>query len=229
MEKCSDKLRKQLECYAAKLDDVKELDITTTNEYKMIKEKETALRASNDIDKKLKELREDEMKLQSEMNEITLKIAETFNNDIIDEKIDKLLKEQVEFEQSKANCEKILYQLDLLNRKKNELLTDDINSNFELVDFKLFDYRKNGDYVECCIPRYKGKDLKVATNTGLEILMKLDIIKGLQKFYDLQLPVFIDCAESLSKESRTKINMDCQMTYLTVSEHEKLNINGSNN
>ena len=153
-------------------------------------------------------------------------MAKATSNSSIDEKIEELCEQQKKYEQDKANCEKILYQIELVNRKKNELLTDEINSHFELVDFKLFDYRKNGEYLECCTPMYKGKDLNIDTNTGLEILMKLDIIKGLQKFYKSQLPVFVDCAESLSKETRDKINMDCQITYLTVSENSKLNING---
>jgi hypothetical protein len=219
-------LQKQLAKQQAKLDSIKEINIATTKEYKMIREKKSALDLTNDLNKKLKELREEEEKLNQTITDFEVRMAKIRANDSIDEKIEELCKQQKKFEQDKANCEKILYQLELVNRKKNEFLTDEINSHFELVDFKLFDYRKNGDYLECCIPTYKGKDLNVATNTGLEILMKLDIIKGLQKFYNSYLPVFVDCAESLSKETKDKIKMDCQITYLTVSENSKLNING---
>jgi hypothetical protein len=100
------------------------------------------------------------------------------------------------------------------------LLSADINSHFELVEFKLFDYLKNGDYKECCVPTIKGKDLGVSTNTGLEILMKLDIIKGLQKFYDKFYPVFLDGAECLSGATKKSINMNCQLIYLSVAETE---------
>ena len=219
-------LQKQLAKQQAKLDSIKEINIATTKEYKAIREKKSALDLTNDLNKKLKELKEEEEKLNQTITDFEVRVAKVRANDSIDEKIEELCKQQKKFEQDKANCEKILYQLELVNRKKNEFLTDEINSHFELVDFKLFDYRKNGDYLECCIPTYKGKDLNVATNTGLEILMKLDIIKGLQKFYNSYLPVFVDCAESLSKETKDKIKMDCQITYLTVSENSKLNING---
>lgn len=220
------RLRKKRDRYQDKLDKVKELDITTTKEYKKIQDKKKALEKANDIDKRLRELRTEEINLNSKMAEVMIRITKSINNDIIDEKIDELKKLQLEYEQKKANCEKVLYQIDLINRKKNELLTDDINSHFKLVDFKLFDYRKNGDYLECCVSSYKGKDLNVDTNTGLEMLMKLDIIKGLQKFYDLKLPVFIDCAESLSDETKKLIDMNCQVTYLTVSQNSKLSVNG---
>ena len=219
-------LNKKLKKLQTKLDSVKEINITTTAEYKAIKEKKTALETTNRLDKKLKILREEENELNQDITNYEIQMAKATSNSSIDGKIEELCEQQKKYEQDKANCEKILYQIELVNRKKNELLTDEINSHFELVDFKLFDYRKNGEYLECCTPMYKGKDLNIDTNTGLEILMKLDIIKGLQKFYKSQLPVFVDCAESLSKETRDKINMDCQITYLTVSENSKLNING---
>lgn len=219
-------LNKKLKKLQTKLDSVKEINITTTAEYKAIKEKKTALETTNRLDKKLKILREEENELNQDITNYEIQMAKATSNSSIDGKIEELCEQQKKYEQDKANCEKILYQIELVNRKKNELLTDEINSHFELVDFKLFDYRKNGEYLECCTPMYKGKDLNIDTNTGLEILMKLDIIKGLQKFYKSQLPVFVDCAESLSKETKDKIKMDCQITYLTVSENSKLNING---
>ena len=158
--------------------------------------------------------------LQEQLLEVERKIALSNRNVEIDEEIENLQKKQIEYEQNKADAEKILYQLDLINKKKNEMLSADINSHFELVEFKLFDYLKNGDYKECCVPTVKGKDLSVSTNTGLEMLMKLDIIKGLQKFYEQFYPVFLDNAECLSDESKKSINMNCQMIYLSVAECE---------
>ena len=93
-----------------------------------------------------------------------------------------------------------------------------------MVDFKLFDYQKNGEYKEVCVPQYKGKDMRVSTNTGLEMAMKLDIIEGLQKFYGLYFPVFLDKAESLSDETLKQIDMPCQLILLKVTEGEKLKV-----
>ena len=47
--------------------------------------------------------------------------------------------------------------------------------------------------------------------------MKLDIIKGLQRFYKMYYPVFIDGAECLDATSRSNIEMDSQIVFLTVS------------
>ena len=195
------------------------VDISGTDEYKSItfqieaKENERNELVLNDNNDKLAEL-------QEQLLEVERKIALSNRNVEIDEEIENLQKKQIEYEQNKADAEKILYQLDLINKKKNEMLSADINSHFELVEFKLFDYLKNGDYKECCVPTVKGKDLSVSTNTGLEMLMKLDIIKGLQKFYEQFYPVFLDNAECLSDESKKTINMNCQMIYLSVAECE---------
>lgn len=159
-----------------------------------------------------------EREIDSELEKIERQLALIDNNKRLDEKIEELRELQSNYEQRKADCEKILYELDLLGRKKNEMLTDEINKNFELVKWKLFDYQKNGEYKEVCIPQYNGKDMSVATNTGLELMMKLDIIKGLQKFYNQYYPVFIDGAECLSSDTFNQIHMDCQTIWLKVME-----------
>lgn len=194
-------------------------DVTNTDEYKSLySEMESKKAELNTIN--VKDSSEELDKLQEELLEVERKIALSNRNIEIDEEIENLQKKQIEYEQNKADAEKILYQLDLINKKKNEMLSADINSHFELVEFKLFDYLKNGEYKECCVPTVKGKDLSVATNTGLEMLMKLDIIKGLQKFYEQFYPVFLDNAECLSDESKKSINMNCQLIYLSVAECE---------
>ncbi len=194
-------------------------DVTNTDEYKSLYvEMESKKSELNTIN--VKDSSEELDNLQEQLLEVERKIALSNRNVEIDEEILNLQKKQIEYEQNKADAEKILYQLDLINKKKNELLSADINSHFELVEFKLFDYLKNGEYKECCIPTFKGKDMNVATNTGLEMLMKLDIIKGLQKFYTQFYPVFLDGAECLSDASKKSINMNCQLIYLSVAETE---------
>lgn len=191
---------------------------------RQIAEKEQAMNKGNGAEEVRKQLKAEGEDLQSQLTEVEKRLALAQKNVEIDEQIADLRKKQGEFEQNKANAEKILYQLDLVNRKKNTLLQDDINSHFELVDFKLFDWLKNGEYKETCIPTYRNKDMGISTNTGLEILMKLDIIRGLQKFYGMYLPVFVDGAEALSESTMKMINMDCQLILLKVSEDKELKI-----
>lgn len=191
---------------------------------RQISEKEQAMNKGNGAEEIRQQLKADGEDLQSQLTEVEKQFALAQKNIEIDEQIADLRKKQGEFEQNKANAEKILYQLDLVSRKKNTLLQDDVNSHFELVDFKLFDWLKNGEYKETCVPTYRNKDMGISTNTGLEILMKLDIVRGLQKFYGMYLPVFVDGAEALSESTAKMINMDCQSVFLKVTEDENLKV-----
>ena len=198
------------------------IDISEREDVKAIKEqiaeKEKAMQSSNSADEIRSQLKAELEELQEQYNEFERKIAKASNNVEIDEQILELREKQGEYEQSKADCEKILYQLSIVSRKKNELLTEEINKHFKIVKWKLFDYQKNGGYVDCCIPLIDDRQFGTSTNKGREILAKLDIISGLQKFFGQSYPVFLDNAESLSEQTTNRIDMDCQLVMMSGSE-----------
>lgn len=191
---------------------------------KQISEKEAAMNKGNGAEEIRQDLRFELNDLQNHLVEVEKQLSLAQRNIEIDEQIAALRKKQGEFEQNKADAEKILYQLDLVSRKKNELLTEDINKNFDIVKWQMFEYQKNGDYKDCCIPTIDGKRFGESTNTGREVLAKLDIIKGLQRFYSQNYPVFLDGAECLSDETAKRIEMDCQLILLKVTEVKELKI-----
>lgn len=204
------------------------IDISDREDVKAIKEqiseKEKAMQSSNSADEIRNQLKAELEELQEQYNEFERQIAKASNNVEIDEQILELRAKQGEYEQSKADCEKILYQLSLVSRKKNELLTEEINKYFKIVKWKLFDYQKNGGYVDCCIPLIDDRQFSTSTNKGREILAKLDIISGLQKFFGQSYLVFLDNAESLSEQTTNRIDMDCQLVMMSVSEDKELRI-----
>ncbi len=206
------------------------IDISETDEYKAIQsqisEKEAAMQKENSADEIRKTLKAELEDLQSQLTEIEKQIALSQRNIEIDEQIEDLRKKQSEYEQDKANCEKILYQLDLISKRKNELLTDDINKHFDIVRWQMFEYQKNGEIKDCCVPRIDGRRFGESTNRGREILAKLDIIKGLQNFYGQYYPVFLDNAESLSEETLKRIDMPCQLILLKVTDDKELKVKG---
>ena len=89
-----------------------------------------------------------------------------------------------------------------------------------MVNFKLFDYAKNGSYKEVVIPMVGDKELGKSMNTALELRAKLDIINGLQKAYEVSLPCFVDNSECLDNDSINEIHMDNQLIFLSVSNNE---------
>ena len=204
------------------------IDISETDEYKAIQsqisEKEAAMQKENSADEIRKTLKAELEELQAQLTEVEKQIALSQRNIEIDEQIEDLRNKQSEYEQDKANYEKILYQLDLISKRKNELLTDDINKHFDIVRWQMFEYQKNGEIKDCCVPRIDGMRFGESTNRGREILAKLDIIKGLQNFYGQYYPVFLDNAESLSEETLKRINMPCQLIMLKVTDDKELKV-----
>lgn len=162
--------------------------------------------------------------LRSQLEEINKIIAQAANNVRIDEQIADMQHKQREYEQVKADAEKILYQLKEVSKRKNELLVEEINQHFGIVSWKLFDYQKNGEYKEVCVPVVDGKEFGVTTNTGREIQAKLDICNSFQKFFDMYVPIFLDGAESLNDEYIPAV--DTQLILLTVTEDKQLKVEG---
>lgn len=186
-----------------------------------IAEKEAAMSKGNSSEEIRQDLRFELNDLQNHLVEVEKQLALAQKNIEIDEQIADLRKKQSEFEQNKANAEKILYQLDLVSKRKNELLTDQVNSHFKLVKFRLFDYLKNGNVVDDCEPMIDGKSLKDHSNGALRVLAKLDIVDGLQRFYGQHYPVFAEDFSLVTENTECRIDMDCQLIKLVAEKGVK--------
>ena len=68
--------------------------------------------------------------LQAELDSVKAKINKVARNVELEERLEVLRQEKAQREQAKANCEKILVLLEELDKKKNELMVDDINRHF---------------------------------------------------------------------------------------------------
>lgn len=131
--------------------------------------------------------------------------------------------EKLKAEERKINVEiaEMQGQIELAEsyiREKVRITEGKINSRFEFVKFKMFERQKNGELKECCEPMLenipygnlsKGEKLKVA----------LDVLRTLQKNFDVTLPIFIDDAESYT--SNSLIDVDNQIFRLTAAEGVK--------
>ena len=162
--------------------------------------------------------------LKKQHQEVVEEIGRINGNTTIDEKIETLRQKKIDLAQQKADAEKILYQLSVLSMMKNTALEDQVNKHFDIVSWKLFDTQKNGEVKDACIPFIDGFRFGQSTNSGRELLAKLDIINGLQRFYDAHYPVFVDGAECMSENTDRRIQMDCQAIFLKVTESDRLEV-----
>lgn len=100
---------------------------------------------------------------------------------------------------------------------KAELLEKAISSNFEMVKFRLFEQQINGGITPTCVATVDGVPFS-DVNNAKKVNAGLDIIKALQKVYEVKAPIFIDNAESVVKY----LDMpDTQFIKLYVSEADK--------
>ena len=205
----------------------KEPDFSGNAEYQQIlasiKEKQQELNSLDDGEEAKKQLSEQLSGKKQELAAVNQKIGEANNNVRIDEQIEKLQESQKQYAQSKADAQMILDELKALSMAKNTVLEDAVNQYFGGVKVKLFDTQKNGEVVDACVWYVQDKDnnwkkLIGNANTALMMKGKIAIMNGLQKFYGVSYPIFVDCAAELDNSSLAGIKADAQLIFLKVAE-----------
>lgn len=207
----------------------KEPDFLENAEYQQIltsiKEKKQELNSLDDGEEAKKQLSEQLSGKKQELAAVNQRIGEANNNVRIDDQIAELEASRTEYSQKKADAQMILDELKSLSMAKNTALEDAVNQYFNGVKVKLFDTQKNGEVVDACIWYVQDKDgnwkkLIGNANTALMMKGKIAIMDGLQKFYGVSYPIFVDCAAELDNSSLEGIKADAQLIFLKVSEGE---------
>lgn len=204
----------------------KEPDFSGNAEYQQIlasiKEKQQELNSLDNGEEAKKQLSEQLSGKKQELAAVNQRIGEANNNVRIDEQIEKLQESQKQYAQSKADAQMILDELKSLSMAKNTALEDAVNKYFDGVKVKLFDTQKNGEVVDACIwyVQDKGNWKKLIGNANTALMMKgkIAIMDGLQKFYGVSYPIFVDCAAELDNSSLAGIKADAQLIFLKVTE-----------
>ena len=195
-----------------------------TKEYKSLAkeltEKENALGKCNSVEKLRSELEVEKMNLMSDLADVNGQISKSQRNVDIDERISELQKEQRDIAQKIANEERTLDLLERFNRAKMTALTDAINGHFKMVSWELFKEQINGGYQDVCYATVNGTNREKGLNDSDCLLADLDILETFQVMNDVQLPLFLDRAESINE---TRIpSTDCQLIILAVSNDENM-------
>lgn len=115
-----------------------------------------------------------------------------------EERIEELKREERQLAAEYEELELQIHLIDEFTRRKVSMLTDRINSQFELARFKLFDIQVNGGIVETCEVTYDGVPWP-SLNTGAQVNIGLDMIRTFSAHYGIAPPIFIDHSESVIK------------------------------
>lgn len=148
-------------------------------------------------------------KIISESTQATNNLARFLQNrddaEKTKQRIEELKKLESELNQRKADCERQIDLAEKFIRAKVKLIEDTVNSKFEFVKFKMFETLINGSVKEICEPMIDGVPYNSGLNRGAKFKAALDILRTLQKFFGVELPIFIDDAESYTSNSLVKI------------------------
>ena len=178
----------------------KELEQVKLND--MIKDREktlTDLEKEYDSMEKVSVSEIDNSSLIKELNDINTKLATTITLNKIKEDIEKT---DLELEEKKSNKLVNKEKLQLVakfNNVKADILKEKVRKNFKLVDFKTREINSKGDEEETFKICINGIDYK-NLNTGMQILVAIDLIHGIQKLKNVYVPIIIDNMETLSED-----------------------------
>lgn len=120
-----------------------------------------------------------------------------------EKRIERLGQEERRLAGEFEGLERQLYLLDEFTRCKVSMLTDQINSRFELARFKLFNVLVNGALEECCEITHDGVPWG-SLNGGSQVNTGLEIIDVLAEHYGLAPCIWIDRAESTTSIRPTR-------------------------
>lgn len=160
--------------------------------------------------------------LKLELDDINEKLATSITLTKINEDIDNTYKELELKRNNKINNKDKMQEIIKFNNIKADLLKEKVRKYFDIVNFKTKEYTQTGEEVETFkICNEKGVEWK-ETNSANKILLGIDLIQGIQKAKDLEIPILIDNTEQITSEIETK---GCQLIMAKATkEYDKLTI-----
>lgn len=199
---------------------------TELPEYKAIQENIENLNAQKsdmtEINAEKERLESRKVELKAELQHILDESYQKLMNDNLNAKIEAEEEKLSEVSQKIAECDKRLFALECYIKELSKM----INQKFDGLEFKLFSAQVNGGINECCEITWNGVPYR-SLNSGHRILAGLNIIKALQQYYNVSVPVWVDNAESLSTNNLKSVSDGFdQMIVLVVSDSEKLTVSG---
>lgn len=214
-------VNKKIEEIEKKQSEVKDFDVTALPQYKdKLREVDELQQIVNKIvTNDTTEIQNKKSSIIEQINNIDKQLNEKIVQEKTKARIEELEKEEEEISQKVQDLESQQYQIEQFIKTKVELLENAINSNFEIVKFRLFKTQINGGLEECCDTLVNGVPYSDVNNAH-KIIAGLDIIKTLSRFHNRVAPIFIDNRESINN----LCTIDAQIINLIVTEDSKLRI-----
>lgn len=214
LNSCLDEYKKGVE--ASKLP-----PFETTDEYKQItaaidelKSRECEAPRTDSIDARIADLRAEEATIAASIAALETKTVQ-------EARISELEQEQKSLGVQLGEAERLMYLCEKFTRVKSALLNDKFHEHFKTVKFQLFKQNTSNDGIEdicdVLVPTATGAFVPFSdANKAARLNAGIEIIGVLGEHYGVELPIFVDNAESVTHIIPTK----GQLIRLVVSESD---------
>ena len=157
--------------------------------------------------------------LTSEIEALSTRLGKREDNRRAKSRIADLEKQYQSLNEEIAEIEKLEFTMTEFSKARSEAIERRINGLFSLVKFRWIATAINGSEKETCESTLNGKPYATCS-AGEKILIGLDIINAISTSQGIFAPIFIDNAESLTRE----LPMKSQIINLRASLADKLEI-----
>ena len=228
IEKEVEKIKARIEDYKKRIEEIKSKKYELLEEIKL---DEAKIKALDDEIKTLKEklsnlstgdkteLIKKKEELTKELDELNKTLSLQGQNEKLDERIKELEQQEKDLAKSYEEQQEIIYLCEEYTRTYVDLVSDKINAAFYNVKIKLFEQQINGGITETCEVTLDGVPYSDLNSAG-KINAGLDVINAISEKLDIQVPIFIDNAESINELIKT----ETQLVRLVVSKDKELRI-----
>lgn len=174
-------------------DDVKAIKQQIEDEQKALSEDTGATEIRQKLSKEKSEL-------QSQLIEVKLKFKTVDENAKADDRIEELKKQQKQVSQEISTAKSELDLIKQFERRKAELLKQDVNECFEYVQFEMTELQQNGDLKDVCRILVDGESYDRNLNHGSRLLAEIDVCRGFQRKYGTETFILLDDGESVDED-----------------------------
>ncbi len=155
--------------------------------------------------------------LTAQIESLTSRISKRESRQRAQQRIGELESQYQSLNDEIAGLEKLEFTIIEFSKARSEAIERRINGLFSLVKFRWIETAINGAEKETCEATLDGKPYSTCS-AGEKIIIGLDIINAISTSQGISAPIFIDNAESLTRE----LPMTAQIINLRVSYEDKL-------
>lgn len=139
----------------------------------------------------------DDEPLKVELAKLQQDLAKVELNKSQQERIEQLKTDLTAAQSESETVEQQFLLLEQLSLIKAKILEEGVNQIFTYTQFKLFEQKVDGEFIECCKSLHDGNVVHDGLNRGAVFNTALEMSSVLSQLYGVSLPLFLDNTESL--------------------------------